>query len=84
MKSEEIVRSWKDETYWPGLSDKVQALLPENPAGAIELTDVELNELDGGSLIAVCISFAPVCGTLITFCPSAITFCIPTLEFCPL
>ena len=82
MKSEEIVRNWKDATYRFGLSDKEQALLPDDPAGVIELTDAELNGVDGGSLITIC-SFT-VCESLLTYCATAITFCVPTWGFCPL
>jgi mersacidin/lichenicidin family type 2 lantibiotic len=81
MRSEEIVHSWKDETYRLGLSDNERALLPDNPAGVIELTDAELIGIRGGSLITVC-SFMP-CESLITYCPTAITFCAPTWGLCP-
>jgi mersacidin/lichenicidin family type 2 lantibiotic len=82
MRSEEIVRGWKEETYWHGLSDKERALPPDNPAGVIELTDAELIGMHGGSVITVC-SFMP-CESLITYCLTAITFCVPTWGFCPL
>ncbi|HKQ78666.1 MAG TPA: mersacidin/lichenicidin family type 2 lantibiotic [Blastocatellia bacterium] len=82
MRPEEIIRSWKDEPSRLGMSDKELALLPDHPAGVIELTDAELDGVHGGSVITVC-SFM-LCETLITFCPTAITFCIPTWGFCPL
>ncbi|MCI0392496.1 MAG: mersacidin/lichenicidin family type 2 lantibiotic [Acidobacteria bacterium] len=82
MKSDEIVRSWKEEAYWHGLSDNERGLLPDNPAGVIELTDAELIGIQGGSVITVC-SFMP-CDSLITYCLTAITFCVPTWGFCPL
>ena len=73
MRSEEIVRSWKDETYQLGLSAEEQALLPDNPAGMIELTDAELCGVDGGTLITV---FTCVC------IPTVTCFtCVP--PFCP-
>jgi mersacidin/lichenicidin family type 2 lantibiotic len=70
MRSEEIVRSWKDETYRLNLSDKEQALLPDNPAGVIELTDAELCGVEGGTWITI-----DTCGT----------WCMPTLTclICP-
>jgi mersacidin/lichenicidin family type 2 lantibiotic len=51
MTTEEVIRSWKDEDFRSSLSDAEQALLPENPAGLVELTDEELQQLDiaGGS-----------------------------------
>jgi len=67
MKSEEIVRSWKDEDYRVSLGDAGQAHLPDHPAGLIELTDAELNGVDG----ATDWTYAPTCG---------ITICVPTLN----
>ena len=49
MFGEKIVRAWKDPTFRATLSDEEQAALPENPAGAIELTDDELDMVAGGS-----------------------------------
>ena len=83
MKSEVIVRSWKDETYRLGLNYKERALLPDDPAGVVELTDADLNGVGGGIVTAFCDSVRPICGSFITYCPSIITFCIPTWEFCP-
>ncbi len=82
MRSEHIIRSWKDESYRQDLSEKDRNSLPNNPAGIIELTDAELIGAHGGSVITVC-SFMP-CETVITYWPSALTFCIPTWGFCPL
>ena len=82
MRPEDIIRSWKDESYQYGLDANAHALLPDNPAGLIELTDTDLNEIHGGSLITVC-SYLP-CESLITYCLTAITFCIPTWGLCPI
>ena len=43
MLLDRIIRAWKDPEYRLNLSVEEQALLPENPAGAIELTDDELD-----------------------------------------
>ena len=48
MKSDDIIRAWKDEAYRDSLSTDEQALLPEHPAGLIELTDHELAGVAGG------------------------------------
>ena len=45
----DIVRAWKDETYRASLSSEEQAMLPENPAGALELSDAELETVHGTS-----------------------------------
>jgi mersacidin/lichenicidin family type 2 lantibiotic len=48
MNPEQIVRSWKNEDYRLSLSVDEQALLPENPAGLIELSDEDLLGIGGG------------------------------------
>jgi mersacidin/lichenicidin family type 2 lantibiotic len=48
MLLDTIIRAWKDPEYRRNLSADEQALLPENPAGAIELTDDELEMATGG------------------------------------
>jgi mersacidin/lichenicidin family type 2 lantibiotic len=47
MSHKQIIRAWKDEEYRLSLSEAEQALLPENPAGVIELADVELETVGG-------------------------------------
>jgi mersacidin/lichenicidin family type 2 lantibiotic len=49
MLLDTIIRAWKDPEYRQTLNEEEQALLPENPAGAIELTDEELDMAAGGS-----------------------------------
>ena len=50
----EIIRAWKDEEFRLSLSEEQRALLPEHPAGLIELTDAELDTVAGGAA-----SYAP-------------------------
>ena len=45
----DIIRAWKDESYRASLSTEEQALLPENPAGALELGDAELEAIHGAA-----------------------------------
>jgi mersacidin/lichenicidin family type 2 lantibiotic len=45
----DIVRAWKDARYRQGLTSEQQAMLPENPIGAVELTNAELETVQGGS-----------------------------------
>lgn len=49
MLLDTIIRAWKDPEYRQTLNEEEQELLPENPAGAIELTDEELDMAAGGS-----------------------------------
>jgi mersacidin/lichenicidin family type 2 lantibiotic len=44
----DIIRAWKDEEYRNSLSAAERAMLPENPAGMIELTDEDLDGAAGG------------------------------------
>jgi mersacidin/lichenicidin family type 2 lantibiotic len=48
MASEMLIRVWKDEEYRLGLSEADLAGLAANPAGSIELTDAELDVVEGG------------------------------------
>jgi mersacidin/lichenicidin family type 2 lantibiotic len=43
----DIIRAWKDEEYRNSLSSEEQAMLPANPAGALELSDAELGSVHG-------------------------------------
>lgn len=42
MTNKNIIRAWKDEAYRTSLSEAERAMLPENPAGKVELTDAQL------------------------------------------
>lgn len=46
----DIVRAWKDEVYRASLSPEEQTMLPENPAGALELSDAELEVTYGAKI----------------------------------
>lgn len=48
MYNNEIIRAWKDEDYLESLNEEQRSLLPENPAGTIELSDEEMEVLAGG------------------------------------
>jgi mersacidin/lichenicidin family type 2 lantibiotic len=45
----DIVRAWKDESYRSSLSAQEQAMLPENPAGTLDLSDAELESIQGAA-----------------------------------
>ncbi|SRR5581483_8809681 len=57
----DIVRAWKDETYRRSLSQEQQAQLPANPAGELELSDAELQNVHGANGGANYNSFSAVC-----------------------
>jgi mersacidin/lichenicidin family type 2 lantibiotic len=49
MSKVNIIRAWKDEAYRMSLSAEERAALPANPAGSIELDDVQLDGVAGGT-----------------------------------
>lgn len=49
MKNKDIIRAWKDAEYRASLSSDEMALLPQNPAGLVELTDEVLEGVVGGA-----------------------------------
>jgi mersacidin/lichenicidin family type 2 lantibiotic len=65
MSQTHIARAWKDPEYRASLSAEQLAVLPANPVGAIELTDADLSQVDGGSLTpaTIAISFEMSCYT---------------------
>ena len=78
MDVTKIVRAWKDADYRESLSAEEQALLPENPAEAIDLDDTELDTAVGGSTwsaVSVGLSLA----TVLSQCPS---ICIHGTSIC--
>jgi mersacidin/lichenicidin family type 2 lantibiotic len=44
----DIARAWKDEEYREKLSGAERVRVPANPAGLIELTEVDLASIAGG------------------------------------
>jgi mersacidin/lichenicidin family type 2 lantibiotic len=66
----DIVRAWRDPEYRSRLSDHQRAMLPDNPAGSIALSDSDLDSAAGGTYTfeADCQSFPGVC-TCIDICP---------------
>ncbi|HEX7331905.1 MAG TPA: mersacidin/lichenicidin family type 2 lantibiotic [Pyrinomonadaceae bacterium] len=79
MSKTDVIRAWKDEDYRSSLSDAQRAELPDNPAGFIELSETDLRDAAGGTIITITIIFCP------TFDPvycSQITVC-PSLNYCP-
>ena len=74
MTKLEIIRAWKDEEYCSNLTDSERALLPQHPAGVIELSDMELSSAEGGTTVTITL---PICDTNI-YTASCITIC-PTI-----
>lgn len=49
MSLNHIIEAWRDEEYRESLDAETRSLLPENPAGEIELTGAELADIAGGN-----------------------------------
>lgn len=49
MSDRDIISAWEDQDYRSSLTAEELAMLPENPAGGIELTDAELGHVMGGA-----------------------------------
>ena len=48
MSKANVIRAWKDPAYRNSLSQAERAALPANPAGLIEISDMELGKVAGG------------------------------------
>jgi mersacidin/lichenicidin family type 2 lantibiotic len=53
MSTETIIRAWKDPKYRDTLGTEERAMIPEHPAGVVELSDAELGTVRGGGLGAL-------------------------------
>jgi type 2 lantibiotic, mersacidin/lichenicidin family len=53
MKPLDVIRAWKDAAYRESLSEADRSLVPQNPAGLVELTDEQLRQASGLSGIIV-------------------------------
>ena len=49
MGIEHIINAWRDEEYRESLSDEQRVELPESPIGPIDLSEGELEDVEGGS-----------------------------------
>jgi mersacidin/lichenicidin family type 2 lantibiotic len=56
MSRIDVIRAWKDEAFRQSLSEAERALLPQNPAGPVELTEAEAAAVEGGAAVACCCS----------------------------
>jgi mersacidin/lichenicidin family type 2 lantibiotic len=50
MSKLDVVRAWKDEEYFSGLSESERSQLPVDPAGLTELTDKDLSVVEGATV----------------------------------
>ena len=50
MKTFDIIRAWIDPEYRSTLDPRELAELPDHPAGAVELSDADLESVAGGMM----------------------------------
>ena len=55
-----IIRAWKDKSFRASLSEEELKGLPPHPSGLIELTDDDLNDVNGGTSTR---PFVTACGS---------------------
>jgi len=48
MSKFDVIRAWRDEDYRAQLSEGERASVPQHPAGAIELSESGLRNIQGG------------------------------------
>jgi len=51
-----IIQAWRDAEYAESLTEAERALLPASPVSEIDLTDVELADIDAGTTGPPCVS----------------------------
>jgi mersacidin/lichenicidin family type 2 lantibiotic len=49
VKKKDVIRAWKDLEFRQSLAPAQRALLPEHPAGLVELADAQLDQAAGGN-----------------------------------
>ncbi|MDC0672148.1 mersacidin/lichenicidin family type 2 lantibiotic [Nannocystis radixulma] len=54
MKNVDVIRAWRDPEYRATLSAEQLNALPANPAGVVELSALELENVNGGTFHWTC------------------------------
>ena len=60
MSNFDIIRAWKDEDYRNSLTEEQKNQLPENPAGVIDMSDKEMEYLNGASFASWLCNCMPI------------------------
>jgi mersacidin/lichenicidin family type 2 lantibiotic len=56
MSLKHIIESWRDEEYRESLDAETRSLLPESPAGEVELSEADLADVDGGTSVTLTVT----------------------------
>lgn len=54
MNRKQIIRAWRDEDYRSELTETERTMLPDHPAGIIDLSDDSLGRVGGYTINWVC------------------------------
>jgi mersacidin/lichenicidin family type 2 lantibiotic len=54
MSYDNIIRAWKDASFRDSLSEDERSLLPEHPAGLLQLSDNQLSAVAAGGTSPIC------------------------------
>jgi mersacidin/lichenicidin family type 2 lantibiotic len=87
MSEIDIVRAWRDEDYRLSLSDQDRAAVPESPAGVVDLSDLDLEGVAGGSVhfgtLGCCGGLTTDYGLCSIKCTDICTIICSIGQFCP-
>ena len=75
MSQRNIIRASKDPEYRMSLSGEARAKMPENPAGPVELSEVLLKEVAGGTISIQVTQCEPSCEVMCTYPLCSLTLC---------
>jgi mersacidin/lichenicidin family type 2 lantibiotic len=68
MSPEDTIRAWKDAKFRQSLGAEERALLPDNPAGFVELSEADLGLVAGAAFTDGCSPFTGDCNTQVQEC----------------
>lgn len=75
MNKVDVIRALRDEEYRSGLSEAERALLPDHPAGLVELSTEQISSVSGANPWATCIDPQ--------LCSTVNVSCVPPGVWCP-
>jgi|RhiMetdeSRZDD1v2_1073273.scaffolds.fasta_scaffold91004_3 mersacidin/lichenicidin family type 2 lantibiotic len=68
MSNIDVIRAWKDEEYRLGLSETERKLLPAHPAGAVEISNDDLQAVNGAFRPSIALCSEIICTIIVVRC----------------
>jgi mersacidin/lichenicidin family type 2 lantibiotic len=84
MSKADAIRAWKDQEYRSSLANSELGALPPNPAGMIDLSEIELSAVAGGTEGVAPTGCIPTCAPLHGCPTNAGQYEYPGWAFCTL